>query len=74
MNEILLSDELLIDINNFEKLAFCKKNNKQRNKCCFLEHVFTQQMNLISGKSEKFERPKITIEGAFKFDYKSNKY
>ena len=26
------SDELLIDINKFEKSAFCKKNVKQRNK------------------------------------------
>ena len=66
------SDRLLIDINNFGKLAFCKKNVKQRNKCCFLEHVLTQYMSLISGKSEKFERSKITIEGVFKFDYKSN--
>ena len=29
-------------------------------------------MSLISEKTEKFERPKITIEGGFKFDYKSN--
>ena len=66
------SDKLLIDTNNFEKLAFCEKDAKQRKIFCFLEHIFTQLMSLISGKIDKFDRQKITIEGAFKFDYKSN--